>query len=94
MAFDGDRPVLDHSGDFISGEYVVGLLAGVFLNKEKGAVIIHDPRVIWNTIDVVGKCVGKAVASKTGHAFQSRDERDVIYGGKCRLITTLGFCLL
>ena len=87
VAFDGDFDrcfFFDHSGDFISGEYVVGLLAGVFLNKEKGAVIIHDPRVIWNTIDVVGKCVGKAVASKTGHAFVKAEmrKRDAIYGGE------------
>jgi phosphomannomutase len=72
VAFDGDFDrcfFFDHSGDFIPGEYVVGLLAEVFLNKEKGATIIHDSRVIWNTIDVVGKSGGKAVASKTGHAF-------------------------
>ncbi len=87
VAFDGDFDrcfFFDHSGDFISGEYVVGLLAGVFLNKEKGAAIIHDTRVVWNTIDVVGKCVGKAVASKTGHAFVKAEmrKRDAIYGGE------------
>ncbi|MDA7592275.1 phosphomannomutase [Rhodobacteraceae bacterium] len=87
VAFDGDFDrcfFFDHSGDFIPGEYVVGLLAEVFLNKEKGATIIHDPRVIWNTIDVVGKCGGQAVASKTGHAFvkAAMRKRDAIYGGE------------
>ena len=87
VAFDGDFDrcfFFDHAGDFIPGEYVVGLFAEVFLNKEKGATIIHDPRVIWNTIDVVGKSGGKAVASKTGHAFvkAAMRTRDAIYGGE------------
>ena len=87
VAFDGDFDrcfFFDHSGDFIPGEYVVGLLAEIFLNKEKGATIIHDPRVIWNTIDVVSKFGGQAVVSKTGHAFVKAAMRnaDAIYGGE------------
>ena len=87
VAFDGDFDrcfFFDHSGNFIPGEYVVGFIAKVFLNKEKGATIIHDPRVIWNTIDVVGKFGGKPVTSKTGHAFVKAAMRqaDAIYGGE------------
>ena len=87
VAFDGDFDrcfLFDHSGEFIPGEYVVGLLAKIFLNKEKGATIIHDPRVIWNTINVVGKSGGKAIASKTGHAFVKASMRNnnAIYGGE------------
>lgn len=87
VAFDGDFDrcfFFDHAGCFVPAEYVVGLLAEVFLNKEKGATIIHDPRVIWNTIDVVGKCGGQAVVSKTGHAFvkAAMRKRDAIYGGE------------
>jgi phosphomannomutase len=87
VAFDGDFDrcfLFDYSGSFIPGEYVVGLLAEIFLNKEKGATIIHDPRVIWNTVDVVRKCGGIAVASKTGHAFVKAAMRqaDAIYGGE------------
>ena len=87
IAFDGDFDrcfFFDHSGSFIPSEYVVGILAEVFLNKEKGATIIHDPRVIWNTVDVVGKSGGKAVASKTGHAFVkvAMRTRNAIYGGE------------
>lgn len=87
VAFDGDFDrcfFFDHSGNFIPGEYIVGLLAQIFLGKEKGARIIHDPRVIWNTIDVVGKCGGQAVVSKTGHAFVKAAMRnsDAIYGGE------------
>ena len=87
VAFDGDFDrcfFFDHSGDFVPGEYVVGLLAEVFLNRENRAAIIHDPRVIWNTLDVVGKCGGQPVASKTGHAFvkAAMRKRDAIYGGE------------
>jgi phosphomannomutase len=87
VAFDGDFDrcfFFDNSGKFVPGEYVVGLLAGVFLNQENGAAIVHDPRVIWNTIDVVGKCGGKAVVSKTGHAFVKAAMRhaNAIYGGE------------
>ena len=87
VAFDGDFDrcfFFDHTGGFIPSEYVVGVLAEVFLNKENGATIIHDPRVIWNTVDVVGKCGGNAIASKTGHAFVKATMRqtDAIYGGE------------
>ncbi len=87
IAFDGDFDrcfFFDHTGDFIPGEYVVGLLAEVFLNKEKGATIIHDSRVTWNMIDIVSKCGGKAVEAKTGHALVKAAMRknDAIYGGE------------
>ena len=87
VAFDGDFDrcfLFDHKGNFIPGEYVVGLLSEVFLGKEKGAKIVHDPRVIWNTIDVVAKCNGQAVLSKTGHAFvkQTMRKHKAIYGGE------------
>ena len=87
VAFDGDFDrcfFFDHTGLFIPGEYVVGLLAEVFLNKEKGSKIIYDPRVIWNTIDVVGKYGGQAIVSKTGHSFVKAAMRqaDAIYGGE------------
>ena len=87
VAFDGDFDrcfFFDHLGDFVPGEYVVGLLAEIFLSKEKGATIVHDPRVIWNTTNVVRKCGGKAIASKTGHAFVKSTMRnaDAIYGGE------------
>ena len=56
MAFDGDFDrcfLFDHLGNFVSGEYIIGLLSEVFLRKEKEATIVHDPRIIWNTMDVV-----------------------------------------
>ncbi|MFA0113353.1 phosphomannomutase CpsG [Vibrio sp. 10N.261.46.E11] len=87
IAFDGDFDrcfLFDENGDFIEGYYIVGLLAEAFLQKEKGAKIIHDPRLSWNTIDVVSKAGGVPVMSKTGHAFikERMRKEDAIYGGE------------
>jgi phosphomannomutase len=87
IAFDGDFDrcfLFDEKGDFIEGYYIVGLLAEAFLQKEKGAKIIHDPRLSWNTIDVVTKVGGVPVMSKTGHAFikERMRKEDAIYGGE------------
>lgn len=87
IAFDGDFDrcfLFDEKGDFIEGYYIVGLLAEAFLQKEQGAKIIHDPRLSWNTIDIVEKSGGKPILSKTGHAFIKERMRleDAIYGGE------------
>ena len=87
VAFDGDFDrcfFFDSAGEFVPGEYVVGLLASVFLDKEVGAKIVHDPRVIWNIQDIVIKKSGTAVQSKTGHAFikQTMRAHEAIYGGE------------
>ena len=72
------------AGEFVPGEYVVGLLVSIFLDKEAGAKIIHDPRVVWNTQDIVSDKSGVAVQSKTGHAFikQTMRTHDAICGGE------------
>ena len=46
--------------------------------------IVHDPRLTWNTIDIVRALGGSAVQSKTGHAFIKERMRaeDAIYGGE------------
>ena len=87
VAFDGDFDrcfLFDHLGDFVPGEYLVGLLAEVFLKKEKGATIVHDPRIIWNTTDIINSCEGNAFVSKTGHAYIKASMRSsqAIYGGE------------
>ncbi len=87
VAWDGDFDrcfLFDHEGRFVPGEYVVGLLAQVFLAKEPGATIVHDPRVTWNTKDVIARNGGRAHASRTGHAFLKQALRDTgaIYGGE------------
>ena len=87
VAFYGDFDrcfFFDEAGQFVPGEYVVGLLASTFLEKEAGARIVHDPRVIWNTQDSVARTGGVAVQSKTGHAFikQTMRAREAVYGGE------------
>ncbi|NQZ27223.1 MAG: phosphomannomutase CpsG [Colwellia sp.] len=91
IAWDGDFDrcfLFDENGDFIEGYYIVGLLAENFLSKIDGdktqAKIIHDPRLTWNTIDIVEKSGAQAIQSKTGHAFIKERMRseDAIYGGE------------
>ena len=87
VAFDGDFDrcfFFDETGKFVPGEYLVGLLASICLEKEQGATIVHDPRVIWNTQDIVSQKGGKAEQSKTGHAFikQTMRKHEAVYGGE------------
>lgn len=86
-AWDGDFDrcfFFDETGRFVPGEYVVGLLAEAFLARSPGAVIVHDPRVVWNVIDVVGAAGGQAHQARTGHAFLKQALRDTgaVYGGE------------
>tara|TARA_B110000967_G_scaffold65229_1_gene67293 strand:- start:3608 stop:4975 length:1368 start_codon:yes stop_codon:yes gene_type:complete len=87
IAWDGDFDrcfLVDEKGNFIEGYYIVGLLAEAFLLKNPGAKIVHDPRLTWNTIEVAKKGGGRAVQSKTGHAFIKERMRaeDAVYGGE------------
>ncbi len=87
IAWDGDFDrcfFFDADGRFIEGYYIVGLLAEAFLERDSDNRIIHDPRLTWNTIDIVSSKGGTAVQSKTGHAFIKERMRleDAIYGGE------------
>jgi len=87
LAWDGDFDrcfFFDETGAFVEGYYIVGLLAEAFLDKNPGAAIVHDPRLTWNTLDVVAAHGGRAVESKSGHAFikQTMREVDAVYGGE------------
>jgi phosphomannomutase/phosphoglucomutase len=87
IAWDGDFDrcfLFDAAGQFIEGYYIVGLLAAQLLEKHPGAKIIHDPRLTWNTIDMVKQAGGVPIESKTGHAFIKERMRseDAVYGGE------------
>ena len=87
IAWDGDFDrcfFFDEKGEFIEGYYIVGLLAEAFLKKYPGEKIIHDPRLTWNTIDIVKKNGGIPIQSKTGHAFikERMREENAVYGGE------------
>nr|WP_174507007.1 phosphomannomutase CpsG [Acinetobacter sp. Marseille-Q1620] len=87
IAWDGDFDrcfLFDEKGQFIEGYYIVGLLAQAFLLKQKGEKIVHDPRLLWNTLDVLQEYDGIAVQSKSGHAFikDVMRENNAVYGGE------------
>ncbi|HEX5786715.1 MAG TPA: phosphomannomutase [Woeseiaceae bacterium] len=87
IAWDGDYDrcfFFDDQGGFIEGYYVVGLLAESLLKAHPGGRIVHDPRLTWNTLDIVSAAGGVAVQSKSGHSFMKEKMREVdaIYGGE------------
>lgn len=87
IAWDGDFDrcfLFDEQGQFIEGYYIVGLLAEAFLQKEQGASIILDPRMTWNTLEIIAHNHGKAIKTKAGHAFikETMRKHDAIYGGE------------
>ena len=87
VAWDGDYDrcfFFDEKGNFIEGYYIVGLLAKSILKKNPGGKIVHDPRLTWNTLEIVNKFGGQAVVSKSGHAFIKQKMRKVnsVYGGE------------
>jgi len=87
LAWDGDFDrcfFFDNRGRFIEGYYLVGLLAQTILRRNPGAKVIHDPRLTWNTIEMVRDAGGIPVLSKTGHAFIKERMRaeNAVYGGE------------
>lgn len=87
IAWDGDFDrcfFFDADGQFIEGYYLVGLLASALLTRQPGGKVIHDPRLVWNTVEMVEQAGGVPIMSKTGHAFIKERMRaeDAIYGGE------------
>lgn len=87
IAWDGDFDrcfFWDEKGRFIEGYYVIGLLAEKLLREHPGAKVVHDPRLYWNTTDIVSRSGGTAIMSKSGHAFikERMRKEDAIYGGE------------
>ncbi|MCF7749396.1 phosphomannomutase CpsG [Bacillus subtilis subsp. subtilis] len=87
IAWDGDFDrcfFFDHSGRFIEGYYLVGLLAQAILARQPGGKIVHDPRLTWNTVEMVEDAGGLPVLCKSGHAFIKEKMRseNAVYGGE------------
>ena len=87
IAWDGDFDrcfFFDERGRYIDGYYVVGMLAQAFLAKSPHERIVHDPRLTWNTLDIVQRHGGSPVQSRSGHAFikQTMRDHDAVYGGE------------
>jgi phosphomannomutase len=100
LAWDGDFDrcfFWDEQGNFIEGYYLVGLLATELLKKEPGGKILHDPRLIWNTEELVRGAGGIPIMTKTGHAFIKERMRreDAVYGGEMsahHYFRNFGYC--
>jgi phosphomannomutase len=87
LAWDGDFDrcfFFDETGNFVESYYLIGLLAQALLSQHPGGKIIHDPRLTWNTREMVTEAGGIPVLSKTGHAFIKERMRheDALYGGE------------
>ncbi|AXA84708.1 phosphomannomutase [Lysobacter oculi] len=87
IAWDGDFDrcfFFDGDGRFIEGYYLVGLLARSMLERAPGSKVIHDPRLVWNTQEIVREAGGVPIMSKTGHAFikERMRQENAIYGGE------------
>ena len=87
VAWDGDFDrcfIFDEHGTCIDGYYLVGFLAAAFLQTHPGAGIIYDPRLTWNTIELVEQYGGQPIMSRSGHAFIKAKMRETgaLYGGE------------
>ncbi len=87
IAWDGDFDrcfFWDETGNFIEGYYLVGLFAEEMLQQEPGATILYDPRLIWNSEELISARGGRPVVTRTGHAFikEKMRQEDAIYGGE------------
>ena len=88
IAWDGDFDrcfLFDEKGAFVEGYYLVGLLAQAMLRgRSEPQKIIHDPRLVWNTREIVISEGHVPVMARTGHAFIKDKMRavDALYGGE------------
>lgn len=87
IAWDGDYDrcfFFDETGAYIEGYYIVGFLAKRMIARNPGAKIVCDPRLIWNTFEIVEESGGEPVTSKSGHSFIKEKMRatGAIYGGE------------
>jgi phosphomannomutase len=87
IAWDGDFDrcfFWDENGEFLEGYYIVGLLALEMLLQEPGGTILYDPRLTWNTEELVLQAGGVPIMTKTGHAFikERMRKEDAVYGGE------------
>jgi phosphomannomutase len=86
VAWDGDFDrcfFFDNQGQFLESYYLVGLFAEHYL-RQGPAAIAYDPRLTWNTVEVVQAAGGTPLLCQTGHVFFKRLLRSqgAVYGGE------------
>lgn len=87
VAWDADADrcfFFTEKGEFIEGYFITALLGKIFLERNSGATILHDPRLIWAIRDIAIQNGGKDIINKSGHAFiKERMRKDnVVFGGE------------
>ncbi|MEO0952987.1 MAG: phosphomannomutase, partial [Pseudomonadota bacterium] len=87
IAWDGDFDrcfFFDNQGGFVEGYYIVGLLAETLLAGTTGEGIVFDPRLTWNTVEIVEAAGGRPIQSRSGHSFMKAVMRaeHALYGGE------------
>lgn len=87
VAWDADADrcfFFTEKGQFIEGYFITALLAKIFLQKESGAIVLHDPRLVWAIQDIARKNNGTTINNKAGHAFfkERMRKENTIFGGE------------
>lgn len=87
VAWDADADrcfFFTEKGEFIEGYFVTALLGKIFLERQPGEKILHDPRLIWAIQDIAKENGGTDITNKSGHAFiKERMRKDnVVFGGE------------
>ncbi len=87
IAWDGDFDrcfFFNSNGEFIESYYLIALLGEQLLKQSPGESIVHDPRLVWNTVEEVDGFGGTPVISKSGHSFikEAMRENNSVYGGE------------
>jgi phosphomannomutase len=85
VAWDGDADrcfFFDELGNFVTPAYASALFAKYYLQKNPGAKILHDTRVVRVIDDAVKKSGGKIIVNKAGHSFikERMMKDDVVFG--------------
>lgn len=87
VAWDADADrcfFFDEKGRFIDGYHEAAILSQIVLKKYPGGKIVHDPRLVWATQDLVKKAGGIPLINKVGHSFikERMRKEDAVFGGE------------
>jgi phosphomannomutase len=82
---DADRCFLyDENGQPVNGYYLTAILAKIMLKNNRHQPIIHDPRLVWATRDVILEAGGVPLMNKVGHSFikERMRQEDALFAGE------------
>ncbi|MFA5990886.1 MAG: phosphomannomutase/phosphoglucomutase [Candidatus Doudnabacteria bacterium] len=87
VAWDGDADrcfFFDENGVFVTPAYINALLTEYYLQKNPGAKILHDTRVVRVIDSAIEKNGGIAIMTKAGHSFikERMAKEDAVFGNE------------